>query len=146
MSLRVAVAAPFRRHGDSEMGKNSFVVDLSLKRDWLTPDQATRLVDIAASAGLLEVEGDTLQATFDTQSVDIPDGFRPTEELLEQPTPFEQILTDITATGIAKQTAVAEINQLQTSLGVTVETAGIVFARQNGVAVDGHIERILGDL
>jgi len=89
MSLRVAVAAPFRRHGDSEMGKNSFVVDLSLKRDWLTPDQATRLVDVAASAGLLEVEGDTLQATFDAQSVDIPDGFRPTEELLVQPTAFE---------------------------------------------------------
>jgi len=47
MSLRVAVAAPFKQKGRTRIAEQAFVVSLSLDRDWMSPDQAKRLLDVA---------------------------------------------------------------------------------------------------
>ena len=61
MSLQVAVAVPFRQAGTDRLGEGAFVVALSLDREWFSPDQAKRLVDVAVGRGLLEtVDGGRL--------------------------------------------------------------------------------------
>ncbi|MUV57301.1 DUF2240 family protein, partial [Halogeometricum sp. CBA1124] len=60
MSLDVAVAVPFKQRGTSRMGEGEFVVALSLDRDWFSPDQAKRLIDVAAGRGLLTREDDAV--------------------------------------------------------------------------------------
>jgi len=136
MSLRTAVAAPFRQRGAERLGENEFVVALSLDRDWFSPDQAKRLIDVATGQGLLAREDGDLVPSFDPDEVAVPDGFVPDESILQERSTFEQVLDRVVADGVEKQAAVADINRLQGDLGVTVEAAAVVYARRRGVDVD----------
>ena len=145
MSLRTAVAAPFARAGSDRLGRSDVVVSLSLDRDWFSPDQAKRLVDVAASEGLLEQDGDELLVTFDASSVHVPEDFAPDESILRQRSTFERVLDAIVDAGIEKQTAVAAINGLQTELGLTLSAAAVVYARRQGLDVVEFAERAKED-
>jgi hypothetical protein len=136
VSLQVAVAAPFKREGVERLAENEVVVDLSLDRDWFTPDQARRLVDVAVGRGLLRRDGDDLVATFDRTTVDLPEAFTPDESLLAERSPFEVVLDAAVEAGTDKQAAVAAINALQSDLGVDVAAAAVVYARREGLPVD----------
>ena len=142
MSLRIAVAAPFQGVGTRRMEESAFVVALSLDRDWFSPDQAKRLIDVAASEGLIERIDGTIEADFAVESVEIPEGFVPDEELLVERSPFERVLDTIVAGGIEKQAAVARINELQGELGVTVEVAAVVLARHEGIDVSEAVPAV----
>jgi hypothetical protein len=143
VSLRVTVAAPFRQRGTRRMGESEFVVALSLDRDWFSPDQAKRVVDLASGEGLLDREGDDLVAAFEPGSVTVPDDFTPEESILRERSPFERVLERLVEAGHDKQTAVAEINALQQELAVSVEAAAVVYAQRNGVEVAGVADRAL---
>ncbi len=146
MSLRIAVAAPFKQAGTRRMEESSFVVSLSLDRDWFSPDQAKRLIDVAVSEGLLErTEGD-LETSFAVESVAVPEEFSPDEDLLAERSPFERVLETVVAGGIEKRTAVARINELQGELGVTIEVAAVVFARREGIDVSEELPAVRGTL
>lgn len=146
MSLEAAVAAPFRDRGRTRLGEGEFVVALSLDRDWFTPDQAKRLVDVAAGHGLLSREDDDLVAEFDPGSVTIPDGFVPDESVLREQSTFERVLSSLVDAGADKQEAVAAINERQRELGVTIEAAAVLYARRRGVDVDAAADRALAEL
>ncbi|WP_458188058.1 DUF2240 family protein [Haladaptatus sp. NG-WS-4] len=146
MSLRTTVAAPFQQNGRERMRESEFVVALSLDRDWFSPDQAKRLVDVASSQGLLEHEGDELVVQFDPTTVEIPEEFVPDERLLQEQSTFEKVLDKVVSSGTTKQTAVAEINELQQNAAVTVEAAAIVYARRKGIDVSAEAEEALTDL
>jgi hypothetical protein len=146
MSLEVAVAVPFRQEGVRELGEGAFVVALSLDRDWFSPDQAKRLIDVAAGRGLLSREGSTLVAEFDPDAVSVPPDFVPDESVLREQSTFERVLDDLVAAGIEKQTAVAAINERQRELGVTLEAAAVLYARRNDVSVEAAAESALSDL
>ena len=146
MSLEVAVAAPFRDRGRSRLGEGEFVVALSLDRDWFSPDQAKRLVDVAAGRGLLSREGDDLVAEFDPSSVTVPDGFVPDESVLREQSTFERVLSALVDAGMEKQAAVAAINDRQRELGVTIEAAAVLYARRRGVAIGDAADRALATL
>ncbi|WP_266078336.1 DUF2240 family protein [Haladaptatus caseinilyticus] len=146
MSLRIAVAAPFQQNGRKRMRESEFVVALSLDRDWFSPDQAKRLVDIASGQGLLSHDEETLVAEFDPADVEIPEDFHPDESLLQEQSTFEKALDTIVAHGTTKQTAVAEINELQRSAGISVEAAAIVYARRKGIDVSSEADEALSDL
>jgi len=146
MSLEVAVAAPFRDRGQTRLGEGEFVVALSLDRDWFTPDQAKRLVDVAAGRGLLSREDDALVAEFDPASITVPDGFVPDESVLREQSTFERILSALTDAGLEKQETVAAINERQQELGVTIEAAAVLYARRRGIAVDDAADRAVTEL
>ncbi|WP_435197021.1 DUF2240 family protein [Natronomonas sp. EA1] len=146
MSLRLAVAAPFQRAGTDTMAESEFVVALSLDRDWFSPDQAKRLVDVAASEGLLTRTDDGLRVAFDAASTDVPEDFRPGEDVLRQRSVFEKVLDALVDAGVAKQEAVANVNSLQSELGVTVEAAAVLYAHRQGIDVQDHASTALGEL
>lgn len=136
MSLRVAVAAPFVQHGTTRLEESEFVVALSLDRDWFSPDQAKRLIDVATEEGLLEREHDDLVASFTPAEVTIPEDFVPDEDLLRERSAFERVLGGLVADGVEKHEAVGAINGVQQELGVTIETAAVVYARREGLEVE----------
>jgi hypothetical protein len=146
MSLEVAVAAPFRDRGGSRLGEGEFVVALSLDRDWFTPDQAKRLVDVAVGRGLLTRTDTDLVAEFDPSAVTVPDGFVPDESVLREQSTFERVLSGVVDDGGEKQTAVAAINERQRELGITIEVAAILHARRRGVDVADAADHVLADL
>ena len=102
MSLRRAVAAPFRANGRDRLAESAFVVDLSLDRDWFSPDQAKRLIDVAASEGLVSREDGELVVAFDVDDVTIPEGFRPDESIIQERSTFQRAAS---ASGWARATA-----------------------------------------
>ncbi len=136
MSLRIAVAAPFAQNGTRRLRENEFVVALSLDRDWFSPDQAQRLIDIATRESLLDRDGDGLELAFEPSEVTVPDEFVPDTDLLQERSAFERVLDALVAEGVEKQVAVGSINTLQRELGVTIETAAVVYARREGIDVD----------
>jgi hypothetical protein len=146
MSLRRAVAAPFVHSGSDTVGRSDFVVALSLDRDWFSPDQAKRLVDVAVSEGLLKQDGDDLRVTFDASGVTVPEDFQPDESVLRQRSTFERVLDAVVDAGTEKQEAVATINRLQSDLGVTIEAAAVVYARRQGIDVTDLADRARGEL
>ncbi|WP_096389947.1 DUF2240 family protein [Halopenitus persicus] len=135
MSLRTAVAAPFRQQGRNRLGEGEFVVALSLDRDWFSPDQAKRLVDVAAGRGLLDREDDDLVPAFDVDAVEVPEGFVPDESILREQSTFERALEAAVDAGVDKRTAVAAINERQRGLEITIEAAAVLYANEQGVDV-----------
>ncbi|ELZ01795.1 DUF2240 family protein [Natrialba asiatica] len=146
MSLRVAAAAPFVQHGTDRLEESEFVVALSLDRDWFSPDQSKRLIDVATQDGLLEPDGTELVATFDPSSVTIPEDFVPNDDILTERSAFERVLDTLVADGMAKHEAVGAINALQSDLAVTIETAAVVYARREGVDVSDLVPTARAEL
>jgi len=146
MSLRIAVAAPFRQTGSERISESEYVVALSLDRDWFSPDQAKRLVDVATSQGLLAREDGDLLAEFDPSDVSVPEEFAPDESLLREQSTFEKVLDQVVSAGTDKQTAVAEVNELQQELGLTVEAAAVVYARRRDLDVHEEATAALDEL
>ena len=122
------------------MGESAFVVALSLDRDWFSPDQAKRLVDVAASEGLLAREDGHLRVEFDPSAVDLPEGFEPGEAILRERSTFERVLDALVEAGHDKQDAVAAVNGLQSELAVSVEAAAVLYAHGQGIDVRKHAE------
>ncbi|RJX43652.1 DUF2240 domain-containing protein [Halonotius aquaticus] len=135
MSLQVAVAVPFRQEGTDRLGEGAFVVALSLDREWFSPDQAKRLVDVAVGRGLLEKADGDLVATFDLDAVDIPADYTPDTDIFREQSTFEQLLDRMTDAGMAKQEAVAAANETQRRLGITLEAAAVLVATREGIDV-----------
>lgn len=146
MSLRTVVAAPFRQEGSRRMGESAFVVALSLNRDWFSPDQAKRLVDVATGEGLLVREGGDLTVQFDPQAVEVPEDFAPDESVIQERSTFERVLGALVEAGHDKQAAVAAVNRLQSDLGITVEAAAVLYAHGEGVDVQAHAETVRSEL
>jgi len=146
MSLEVAVAVPFRQQGTDRLGEGEFVVALSLDREWFSPDQANRLVDVAVGRGLLDNRDGDLVATFDTDAVDVPAGYTPDTDILREQSTFEQLLDAMVDAGMDKQEAVAAANETQREFGVTLEAAAVLVATREGVAVDAAANALRAEL
>ncbi len=146
MSLEATVAAPFQRHATERLGEGEFVVALSLEREWFSPDQAKRLVDVAVGRGLVEKEDGDLVARFDPADVTVPEEFRPSEEVLREQSTFETALDAIVDAGVEKQRAVAAINERQRALAITIEAAAVLYAKEQGAAVDRLAEDVRAEL
>lgn len=141
MSLDVAVAVPFRQQGKQRLGEGAFVVALSLDRDWFSPDQAKRLIDVAAGRGLLRREDGDIVAQFDPSEVMVPENFTPDAAIIREQSTFEMVLDRLVEAGHEKQDIVATVNERQRALGVTLEAAAILHARRNDVDVTDAAEK-----
>ena len=135
MSLRIVVATPFKQNGTRTLRQNEFVVALSLDRDWFSPDQSQRVIDLATGEGLLDLDGSDLHLTFDPSTVTIPSDFVPDTDLLRERSTFERVLDALVAEGVEKHEAVGSINALQQDLDVAIEAAAVVYARREGIDV-----------
>ncbi|MDS0294304.1 DUF2240 family protein [Halogeometricum luteum] len=135
MSLEVAVAVPFKQRGTDRLGEGEFVVALSLDRDWFSPDQAKRLIDVAAGRGLVAREDGQVVASFDPADVAVPEDYEPDQSILREQSAFERMLDALVAAGHDKREAVAAVNDLQRRLGVSVEAAAALYAKRRGVDV-----------
>ncbi|ELY31120.1 hypothetical protein C499_01550 [Halogeometricum borinquense DSM 11551] len=146
MSLDVAVAVPFKQRGTDQLGEGEFVVALSLDRDWFSPDQAKRLIDVAAGRGLVSRDDGNVVAEFDPAGVTVPEDYEPDQSILREQSAFERILDALVADGHDKQSAVADVNDVQRRLGVSVEAAAALYAKQHGVEVGDAAQKAREEL
>lgn len=145
--LETCLAVLFKRKGKNVLTEAEFQFAVSLDFRWFTPQEAQQLMDLSIKRGLLSRTDMYLKPTFDYKDVDAPLSFRPSKEVLagekEELTVFAQLVQLITTKGgLKKRDAVARINKVQERLGVDVEVAALLVARELGLDFETYIEPV----
>jgi len=124
-----------------------FIYFLAIDRRWMSRDQAGALITIALRAGLLHEEGGVLVPSFNPAEVDIPLGFRPSEDIFQQGENYcETLMIRIAdARGIPQQEVAAEINSIINDRfdgRLLPEAGAVILARKYGVPFEDFIEKL----
>jgi hypothetical protein len=112
VNLKITVAAPFKHTRKTGMRKNELVYYYSLDRKWMSTEQAGILLRRAEEEGLLGQENGVFSPLFDTTSITIPLGFKPTSSIFERNDPVGELIERIAkAQGILETDVVSEMNR-----------------------------------
>ena len=95
MTLKTAVAAPFRHLRKAALKKSELVYYFALDRKWMSTEQAALLLKNAEEEGLLVHDGAVYSLSFDPATVTIPLGYKPTSAVFEKKDVFTEIVRRI---------------------------------------------------
>lgn len=141
--LTYTVSMPFKMKGKDVLKESELVLALSIDLNWFPPDQAKKITSSAEKAGLLKRDGDLIRPAFDLNSIQIPAGFRPDPQVLEEKSLFDRIIERMIAgSGMEKRKVIALINKKQEELSrlVEIDVSAILVALEHGISVDDLIE------
>lgn len=149
-ALKQVIALLFKKRGKDILSEKEFVFSASIDYRWYTPKEAQKLLEIGLKEKLLIKKDGFVKPAFDYRHLEIPPDFRPGKEVLEEKEeipPFTQIIDRIsTLKGMTKREVVAKINKLQERLGVEVEVAGLVLARDLEIPIHDLIDPVKKDV
>lgn len=149
-TLKQVIALLFRKKGKDILSEKEFVFSASIDYRWYTPKEAQKLLEIGLKEKLLIKKDGFVKPAFDHKNIEIPADFRPGKEVLEEKEevlPFTQIVDRIsTSKGMTRREVVAKINKLQERLGVEVEVAGLVLARDLEIPIEDLIDVVKKDV
>jgi hypothetical protein len=144
VSVKIAVAAPFKHMRKERLQKSEFVFYIAIDRKWMNKEQANQLLERAKAEGLVEMDGGAIRPLFDLAEVSIPLGFKPTSDVLAaEESPYEELIGRIAAaTGNPPQEVVAELHRVVADNfdgNIRVEAAVVILAKKYGVAFDDKL-------
>ncbi|GAB7014809.1 DUF2240 family protein [Methanogenium cariaci] len=147
MTLQTAVAAPFRHMHRGRLRRTEFIYFLAIDRRWMSRDQASSLITIALRENLLHEEEGVLVPSFNPAEVEIPLGFRPSEDIFVQGENYcDTLMVRIAeARDVSQKEVAAEIHALITERfdGRLIPEAGaVILARKYGVPFEDLIENL----
>lgn len=145
--LETSLAVLFKRKGKNVLTETELIMSVSLDFRWFTPREAQTFLDIAIKRGLLTRTEEFLKPSFDYKDIDAPLSFRPSKDVLtgdrEELSLFAQLIQSIADKGgLKKRDAVARVNRTQERLGVDVEVAAVLVAKDLGVDVAPYLEQV----
>ncbi|WP_406661117.1 DUF2240 family protein [Methanolobus sp. ZRKC3] len=143
--LTLVVATPFKKNASSLLSIKDFEFALSFDLKWMSPDLASKVRDKAIASRMLKFEGDKLTPDFDIDKVEIPNGFKPSENIFIEKGDIEEMISTISAkASITEKEVIAAINNKQEQLEdlVSIEIAGLIVAREMGCDIGDLYERI----
>ncbi len=143
-NLKRTISLLFRRKGRERMSEREFVLSASMDLRWFPPKEAQRLLDLSVQEGLVTVMEGGVKPTFDLQAVEVPLNFVPTTEVLQDASDlFERILDAIAKVGVApRRDLAARVNGIQDGMGIYVEVAALLAARELEVDVSGFYPEV----
>ena len=128
------VATPFKKRGKNSLKISDFIFALSLDLKWGPPEKVRALLREAEAEGMVKMEGEMVTASFDTETLDVPLGFKPStqEGILDR-----GIRLITSQTGMSRKEVIALANEKQDSLKMLVELDAVVLlaAREMGIDV-----------
>ena len=140
MTLKTAVAAPFRHLRKTALRKSEIVYYYALDRKWMSTEQASTLLKNAEDEGLLSQTGGVFSPSFDPGSVEIPLGYRPTSAVFERKDVFTELVTRISRAIKKEDTEViAEMNRVIREgfdNNLLPEAAIAIVARRHNVSIE----------
>ncbi len=142
--LKRTISLLFRRQGRERMSERDFVLSASMDLRWFPPKEAQRLLDLSVQKGLVTVVEGGVEPTFDLGAVEVPLNFVPTTEVLQDAGDlFERILDAIARAADAPiKDLAARINWIQDGMGIYVEVAALLAAREIEVDVSGFYPEV----
>ncbi|SET04519.1 hypothetical protein SAMN04488587_2063 [Methanococcoides vulcani] len=133
--LSLVVASPFKKNATSSLSIKDFEFALSFDLKWMSPAQASKVRDQAIMSSILKFENGELVLNMDADAVDIPAGFKPSEDLFREKGNIEKIMDLlITNSGMSKKEVASRINIKQDSLAglIDAEVAALLVAHDIG--------------
>jgi hypothetical protein len=113
VTLKIAIAAPFKHTRKTGMRKNELVYYYALDRKWMSTDQANRLLIRAEEDGFLGQQNGVFSPRFDVNEIIIPIGFKPTSSIFERNDPSQELIGRIAkAQGMQETAVVSEMNRI----------------------------------
>jgi hypothetical protein len=113
VTLAITLAAPFRFTRKNLLKKNEIVYFLVYDRKWMSLEQANQLLARGIEEGMVTFDGDMIRPLFDTASVNIPIGFRPSSSVFEKTDPVGKMLERIAkGTGLPLTQITSEMNSV----------------------------------
>ncbi len=137
--LSLAVALPFKKTSTNSMSIKDFEFALSFDLKWMSPEQASKVRDRAIMASLLGIEDGNLVFKKDLDSIEVPAGFKPSDELFMQKGLLDLIIDRLMGVSLKnKKEVVSLINSKQERLEglVYIEVASLLVARDMEANVD----------
>ena len=151
MTLKTAVAAPFRHLRKASLKKSELVYYYALDRKWMSTEQAGILLKNAEDEGLLVHDGMLYSPSFDTGTVTLPLGYKPTSAVFEKKEVFTEVVNRIARTLKKDETEViAEMNTVIRDGfdgNLYPEAAIAIVARRHNVPIDdcfNELEKSIG--
>jgi hypothetical protein len=137
MSLAITIAAPFRHTRKERLKRSEIVYYLAFERGWMNIEQANVLLARAREEGLIADDGDMIRPLFDTGSVEIPLGFRPSASVFRKSDPLEELMQRIEREkNLPATTIAAEMNAIiskEFDGFLRPEAALVILARRHNV-------------
>jgi len=145
--LKKALAFLFQREGSS-VKEEDFIYTQSVDLEWFTSEEARKLKDRAMNSGLIKVDDGLIEADFDYDEIDIPIGFEPSKDILEEKRKdlFSGLLSEmVDNSSLSKQEVMSEVNDLQDRLNIEIITAMLLVAKKNNIKLkdlDKKVEEV----
>jgi hypothetical protein len=140
--LTYTISMPFKIKGKDALSESELVLALSIDLNWFPPEAAKSIVKDAEKAGLLKRDQELLHLSFDIDSIQIPNGFKPNSGN-EKKSIFERTVERIILDkGMEKRKVIALVNKKQEELSklVEIDVSAILVAMELGVLVDDLID------
>ncbi|MBT8508221.1 hypothetical protein AZH53_07365 [Methanomicrobiaceae archaeon CYW5] len=144
MTLEQTIAAPFKAMRKEGLRPTEFIYFFAIDRKWMDRDKASLVVSLGRKQGLLREEGGLLIPTFDPSAVNIPLGFRPTNDIFNvQDNACDLLMGRLAqARGVGVEAVAAEVNALirESFDGhLRPEAALVIVARRHGVPFEDMV-------
>jgi hypothetical protein len=148
VTLRLAIAAPFRHTRKNGMRKNELVYYYALDRKWMSTEQANLLLKRGEEEGLLVLENGLYFPRFDIAGLTLPVGFKPTSGIFERHDPVQDLIGRIArACSLEETDIVAEMNRIireNYDMNLLPPAALVLLARSHGVPFDDLLDALKG--
>ena len=143
--LTLVVAAPFKKNAASLLSMRDFEFALSFDLKWMSPDEASKVRDLAIKSRLLILVDGMLKPVFDLDTTEIPHGFKPDVNLFKEKTLLENIMDHVSATTeMGLRDIAVKINAKQEQLSdlVEIEVAALLVAKETGCDIKPFYEQV----
>ncbi len=145
--MRELLAFVFQRKGSANMSVDDFVYGPAADLGWFTSKEMRKVLEIAQKADLVIRDNDTVRTNFDPGTVDIPLGFKPSKDILNEEVKrpvFQRILDEILAgtKGKSKSEIISMVNQKQERMNIEIEVALLLVARELKLTLPNETEYI----
>ncbi len=145
--IEMTIALLYTKKGRSELTEKEFVFSASMDYRWFTPKGAQKLMEVGLESKLLELKDDMVLPTFDHNTIDIPSGFKPSQDMIKaQVAPkgllFQMVDMMSKEKGQSRQDIMAMINKKQKAMDIDIEVAALVIANEVGMDITEHIDKV----
>jgi hypothetical protein len=143
--LKRTVAFLFQGEGD-ELEKEDFIYRQSVDLEWFSSDGARKLLELAEKKGFVTVENDVVKAKIDYNNVDIPMGFEPGPDLIEdsgEENVFDTLMREVLSRAdMNRQELIARANRKQDKLNIDIKVAILMVAQEEELDLPDKLEYI----
>jgi len=148
------IAFIFKRSGKQQLSYSEFYLTISMELNWCAPHIAKEFTDQLITKGYLQKTDENLTPTFSLKTISIPTGFIPSKNVFDASTItqyiapnqvnlYDQIVERITQHKTQTKDEIYQgIDQYKTTLLITQEIAGFLYAKKLDVPIDDLLKKM----